>query len=110
LDREVIEVKATLVTPHSAVKSEKAEPPGWTKRDELMDAVFANNRYVPGGVFVVWYLFVLLFKQAWRLIWIAGWELKRKRLRSRSTDSVAAAPRPAELNWPRWDSGEHNSQ
>lgn len=71
------------------VSKERPEPPGWLKRDETMDAVYANSRYLPLGIFVFWYLGVLLCKQIGRLIWIAGWELKRRR-RVRPAKALAA--------------------
>lgn len=75
------------------VKSDRPEPPGWLKRDDLMESVYANSRVVPGGIFLFWYALVLLFKQIGRLIWTAGWELKRRRQRRLAKAPVAVVLR-----------------
>lgn len=69
------------------VLSDRPEPPGWLKRDETLDAVYRNNIAVP-GIFLFWYAGVQLFKQIGRLIWIAGWNLRRRRLRQPRQPSI----------------------
>lgn len=69
------------------VVEDRPEPPGWLKLDETLDAVYRNNIAVP-GIFLFWYAGVQLFKQIGRLIWIAGWKLRRRRLRQPPRQSV----------------------
>lgn len=76
---------------------EKPEPPGWSKRDDVMEAVFSNNRRVPMAFFLGWYGCVQVANQIRRLIWIAGWERKRRRLQRRLKGSAEAVDRVGAL-------------
>lgn len=46
-----------------------------------MEAVFSNTPYLPLGMFLIWYGFVQLSKQVYRLAWIASWEARRRLFR-----------------------------
>ena len=92
------------------VKQERPEPPGWRSRDEIMDAVWQNNRYTPAGLFMLWYGCVLLSNQVRRLIWIAAWELRRKRLQRSPASPARALPRTAARGLQRRGWPERNSR
>ena len=74
---------------------EEREPLGWRGGDELMESIYRERQTIPfGGVFLVWYIVVLIGKELHRLIWVARWRWFRRKLQPHASPAADRLPPP----------------